>query len=161
MLANQFHAVSSDDNYSNQFKNNSSNISFLLAHKLSLQEYQYKEFNAPFCLTELKDSLKTSNDTAVGADNISTEMLKHKPDHCLQTVLLLFNKIWFTGELPMCWLHSIIVSLHKLNKPTNLPSQRMVTVRLRWYLENNNFLNHYQSAFRERRRLLDYLLRCV
>ena len=75
MLANQFHAVSSNDNYSNEFNNNSSNFSFQLAHKLSLQEYQCKEFNAPFCMTELKDSLQTSSNTAVGADNISTEML--------------------------------------------------------------------------------------
>ena len=75
MLANQFHAVSSNDNYSNELKNNLSNFSFQLAHKLSLQEYQYKEFNAPFCMTELKNSLKTSSNTAVGADNISTEML--------------------------------------------------------------------------------------
>ena len=40
-------------------------------------------------MTELKDSLKTSSNTAVGADNISTEMLKHMPEHCLQTILLL------------------------------------------------------------------------
>ena len=77
MLVNQFHAVSSNDIYSNEFKNNSINFSFQLAHKLSLQEYQYKEFNAPFFMTELKDSLKTSSNTAVGADNIRTELLKH------------------------------------------------------------------------------------
>ena len=35
----------------------------------------------------------------------------------------------------------------------------MVTVRLRWYLESNNFLNQYQSAFRERRRPLNHLFR--
>ena len=35
----------------------------------------------------------------------------------------------------------------------------MVTVRLRWYLESNNLLNQYQSAFRESRRPLDHLLR--
>ena len=74
----------------------------------------------------------------------------------------------------MCWLHSIIVPLHKPNKPTNLPSsyrpisltshfcklmERMVTVRLRWYLKSNNMLKQYQSTFRERRRPLDHLLR--
>ena len=35
----------------------------------------------------------------------------------------------------------------------------MVTVRLRSYLESNNLLNQYQSAFRERRRPLDHLVR--
>ena len=35
----------------------------------------------------------------------------------------------------------------------------MVTVRLRWYLERNNMHNQYQSAFRERRKPLDHLLR--
>ena len=71
----------------------------------------------------------------------------------------------------MCWLYSVVVPLHK---PTNLPGsyrpisltshlyklmERMVSVRLRWYLENNNFLQHYQSAFRERRRPVDHLSR--
>ena len=82
MLATQFYAVSSNDNYSNEFKNNSSNFFFQLAQRLSLQEYQYKDFNAPFCMTELKDSLKTFSNTAVGVDNISTEMLKHMHEHC-------------------------------------------------------------------------------
>ena len=79
----------------------------------------------------------------------------------------------FGTAVAKCWLHSIIVPLHKPNKPTNLPSsyrpisltnhlcklvEKMVTVRLRLYLENNNFLNQCQSAFRERRRPLDHLL---
>ena len=49
-------------------------------------------------MTKLKDSLTNSDNTAVGADNISTEMLQHIPEHCLQTVLFLFNKFWFTCE---------------------------------------------------------------
>ena len=40
-------------------------ISFQLAQKLSLQEYQYKEFNAPLRVTELKDSLKNASNTVV------------------------------------------------------------------------------------------------
>ena len=33
-------------------------------------------------MTEHKDSFTNSNNTAVGADNISTEMLKHISEHC-------------------------------------------------------------------------------
>ena len=120
MLANQFRAVSSNENYSNEFKNNLTNI-FFQQHKLSLEKYQYKEFNALFWMTELEDALKNSNKTAVAADNISTKMLKRFPEHCLLTVLLFFDKISFTSELPMRWLHSIIVALHKPNKPSILP----------------------------------------
>ena len=36
--------------------------------------------------------------------------------------------------------------------------ERMVTARLRWYLEKNNILNKYQSGFRERRRPIDHLI---
>ena len=100
-------------------------------------------------------------------------MLKHMPNHCLQILLLLFNRIWFTGEIPPEWLHSMIVPLHKPNKPVNLPQsyrpisltshicklmERMVAAQLRWYLEKNNILNKYQSGFRERRRPIDHLL---
>ena len=56
-----------------------------------LFEYQYKELNAPFCLTELKDSLKNSNNTTVGPKNISPEMLKDMSEHCLHAVLPLLN----------------------------------------------------------------------
>ena len=41
MFANQFHAISSNDNYSNELKNESTYICFQLAHKLFLQECQY------------------------------------------------------------------------------------------------------------------------
>ena len=56
-----------------------------------LFEYQYKELNAPFCLTELKVSLKNSNSTAVGPNNISTEMLKDMSENCLHAALPLLN----------------------------------------------------------------------
>ena len=119
------------------------------------------EINTPFNISELEDALAHSNNSAVGSDKLNCEMLKHMPNHCLQILLLLFNRIWFTGEITPEWLHSMIVPFHKPNKPVNLPQsyrpisltshvwkimERMVAARLRWYLEKNNILKKIQRG---------------
>ena len=175
MLANQFQTVSGNENFSNTFKSNFESISHQLQQQLSCCSYQKMEIIPPFNTSELEDALAHSNNSAVGGDKLNCEMLKHIPNHCLQILLLLFNRIWFTGEIPPEWLHSMIVPLHKPNTPVNLPQsyrpisltiqicklmERMVAARarLRWYLEKNNILNKYQSGFRKRRRPIDHLL---
>ena len=75
---------------------------------------------------------------------------------------------------PQKWLHSIVIPIHKANKPSNLAlsyrpisltsntcklMEKLVAERLRWYLEKNNLINILQSGFRSRRRTTDHLLR--
>ena len=173
MLANQFQKVSSNNNYSSEFRQLSQSISLNLHNKLSCHRYHRTKFNDPFTIDELNAALKKSKNSSLGPDRLSCEMLKHMPRQCLHIILFLFNKIWFTGDIPSSWLHSTIVPVHKPNKQTNLPSsyrpisltshmcklmERMVTVRLRWYLEKNTLIQE-QSGFRERRRPTDHLLR--
>ena len=59
------------------------------------------EFNDSFMIEELQTTLDHSNASAVGAENLSCELLKYMPKHCLNIILLLFNKTWFTGEIPV------------------------------------------------------------
>jgi len=88
-------------------------------------------------------------------------------------MLQLFNKIWFTGKIPPSWLHSIVVSVPKQNKPAYLPSsyrpislpsnvcklfEKIIVCRLNWFLEYHNVLHISQSSFRQRRRTTDHLL---
>ena len=51
------------------------------------------EINTPFNISELEDALAHCNNSAVGSDKLNCEMLKHMPNHCLQILLLLFNRI--------------------------------------------------------------------
>jgi len=89
-------------------------------------------------------------------------------------MLQLFNKIWFTSKIPPCWLHSIVVSIPKPNKPAHLPSsyrpisltsnvcklfEKMLACHLNWFLEYHNVLHISQSGFRQRRKTTDHLLR--
>ena len=89
------------------------------------------EINTPVNISELEDALANSNNSAIGSDNLNCEMLKHMPNHCLQILLLLCNRVWFTGEIRPEWLHSISVALHKFNKPVNLPQSYRQSLMLR------------------------------
>ena len=66
-------------------------------------------------MNELEDALAKFKNSAVGYDKLNCEMLKHMPYHCLQILLLLFNKKWLTGEIPPEWLHSVVVPALKPN----------------------------------------------
>ena len=173
MLANQFQEINSNENFSNGLKRNFQSVSSQLHQQIINCTNQKMEFNAPFNMTELEDALANSNNFAVARDKLHCEMLKHMPVYCLQILLLLFHRIWFTGETPPEWTHSTVIPLHKPNKPVNSPQsyrptsltshirklmEIMVATRLRWYLEKNNILIKHQSGFRERRRPTDHLL---
>ena len=147
LLANQIQTTSSYENFTYKFQNNLQSVSQQLHQQLNHCTYKKMEFNAPFIMKDLEQALAKSNNSAVGNDKLNCEMLKHMPYHCLQILLLLFNRIWFTGEIPSEWLHSVVVPVYKPNKPANLPQsyrpilltshickimERMVAVRLRW-----------------------------
>ena len=44
-------------------------------------------YNTPFSIDELLDALSSSNDSAVGPDDIHYQMLKHLPSEALHTLL--------------------------------------------------------------------------
>jgi len=89
-------------------------------------------------------------------------------------MLQLFNKIWFTGKIPLYWLHSIVVPIAKPNQPPHSLSsyrpisltsnvcklfEKMVVCRLSWFLEYHKILSISQSGFRQRRKTTDHILR--
>ena len=115
-----------------------------------------EEYNSPFNITELKDAIAVSKDTATGPDDIHYQMLKHLPESALDTLLHIFNGIWTTGVFPESWRLATIVPIPKPGKdraePTNyrliaLTSclcktlERMINKRLVWYLESNNLIS--------------------
>ena len=66
-------------------------------------------YNLPFTLSELKESLQKSHETAFGSDEIHYQILKHLPNSSLQTLLDIFNPIWRNGTFPKCWTEAIII----------------------------------------------------
>ena len=142
--------------------------------KLNFKSSDNEEYNTPFNLDELKDAISKAHDTATGPDEVHYQMLKHLPPKSLQALLDIFNDMWETGKFPESWELATIIPIPKPGKdhaepnsyrPIALTSclcktlERMINVRLVWYLESNNLISPVQSGFRSERSTNDNLVR--
>ena len=159
-LGETFLDKSSSRNYSEKFqniKNQQENI------KLNFTSSNNEEYNSLFNITELKDAIAISKDTATGPNDIHFQKLKHLPESAIDTRLHIFNGIWTTGLFPESWRLATIIPISKPGKdhaepknyrPTALTIclcktlERMINKRLVWYLESNNLIIKFQSGFR-------------
>ena len=169
-LCETFLDNSSSRNYSEKFQNIKKQEEKI---KLNFTSSNTEEYNSLFNITELKDAIAVSNDTATGPDDIHYQMLKHLHVTALDTLLHIFNGIWTTGVFPESWRLATIIPIPKPGKdhaePTNyrpiaLTSclcktlERMINKRLVWYLESNNLITKLQSGFRAERSTNDNLV---
>ena len=162
-MAKRFLDNSPSRNYSEKFQNIKKQQEKI---KLNFTSSNDEEYNSLLNITELKDAITVSKDTATGPDDIRYQMLKHLPDSALDTFLHIFNGIWTTGVFPESWRLAPIIPTPKPGKdhaePTNyrpiaLTSclckilERMISKRLVWYLESNNLITKFQSGLRAER----------
>ena len=153
-LGETFLDNSSTLNYSEKFQNIKKQEEKI---KLYFTSSNTDEYNSLFNITELKDAIAVSKDTATGP-----EMLKHLPETALDTLLHIFNGIWTTGVFPKSWRLATVIPIPKPGKdhaePTNyrpiaLTSclcktlERMINKRLVWYLESNNLITKFSVGF--------------
>ena len=119
------------------------------------------------------DSIKKSNHSAVGHDEVHNEFLKQLPDESVKCLLKLYNNIWVNGTFPETWRQSIIVPIPKSGKDTsNLQNyqpialtsclckmmERMINCRLTWYLETDGLITNMQTGFRKMRGTINHLI---
>ncbi len=171
VLAETFSKNSSSTHYSETFQNFKKQQEKKL---LNFKSNNDETYNQPFSISELKDSLSKSNDTAVGPDDIHYQLLKHLPDTSMDALLNIFNHIWDTGELPPSWKEATIIPVAKPGKDSSNPSnyrpialtscvcktlERMINSRLVWFLESNGLITNFQSGFRKERSTNDHLVR--
>ena len=131
-------------------------------------------YNIPFTMNELKKAVTLSGNTSVGPDMIHYAFIKHMNASQLGVMLRLMNYIWQSGNFPEGWKHSTLVPILKPGKqcekvesyrPIQLTSclsklmERMIACRLSWYIDENNMISNYQSAFRKGRSTVDHLVR--
>ena len=172
LLAKTFSTNSSSDNYNEQFQNIKKKAE---KTKLNFKSNNLEDYNQPFSLSELTDSIMKSHDTAVGPDEIHYQFLKHLPSISLEFLLQVFNEVWVSGGFPTSWKEATIIPIPKPGKDNTDPSnyrpialtsclcktlERMINTRLIWFLESNGLITNFQCGFRSRRStVVDHLVR--
>ena len=163
-LARKFSENSSSNNYNKDF----------LEYKNTIENHPFTEpdshittnqvLNNPITSTELKTEFKKSKNTSPGPDQIHNIFLKKLPEDALKIFTIIFNLIWTKDLFSDIWKQATIIPILKPGKdkfskdsyrPISLtccPCQileKIVNIRLRNHLENNNILCKYQSGFRK------------
>ncbi|GFO50013.1 RNA-directed DNA polymerase from mobile element jockey [Plakobranchus ocellatus] len=67
----------------------------------------------PLLMSELKNSIVKSNESAAGPDGVYYQFLRH--------LLKLFNNIWTTGDIPPSWREALVVPIPKPGKDPSDP----------------------------------------
>ena len=104
---------SSSNNYSKEFQ-------FIKAQK-EKQKINFKtnrnlRYNKKFTMRDLKRSLKKSNNSSPGPDQIHYEILRHLPIETLHILLDIINEIWKSETFPESWREALIISIPKPGK---------------------------------------------
>ena len=170
-LGKHFQNVSNGKNSSESFKKyregKDKRINFKTTERTS-------EFNLSIKMSELKNILKTSRDTAPGEDGIPYIMIRQLPQNSINYLLEFYNYIFLNDTFPEKWKESIIIPILKPGKdstetssyrPISLISclskilEKILNKRLMWYLEKNNLLDKTQCGYRPGRSAPDHLVR--
>ena len=125
-------------------------------------------------MTELTGAISKLGHTSVGPDGIHYDFFRHMSSSSLDNLLACFNNAWENGEFPDEWLQAYVVPILKTGKPRHLPTsyrpisltscasklfEKLVNVRLRYFLEANSILDPFQSGFRRGRSTAENVLR--
>ncbi len=116
LLAFNFQKAHSTDNLEENYKRRREEI--LKKH----QDIYVKTPNsltaldATFKTWELKRVLMKVRNTAPGKDRVFYNMIKHMDEIIPKAILVLFNKIWIEGQLPLSWKQAVIIPIPKPGK---------------------------------------------
>ena len=162
---------SSSNNYSKEFQSIKARKE---KQKINFKTNKNLRYNKKFTMRDLKRSLKKSNNSSPGPDQIHYEILRHLPIETLHILLDIINETWKSDTFPESWREALIISIPKPGKdhfnplnyrPIALTScicktvERMVNERLVWYLEKNGLLAKQQCGYRSNRSTVDHLVR--
>ena len=162
VLGKYYSELSSLQHYGSFFRHRLKEMS---EHMPNFSSNNAEVYNADFTITELQRAVSQCGNTSVGPDMVHYAFFKHMNEFQQLEVLKLMNYIWDTGNYPKEWRHSIILPIKKPGKtgespdayrPIQLTScfsklmERMVAKRLAWYIDQNDLISVYQSAFKKK-----------
>jgi len=178
LLADVFAQASADSNHSAEFgkhkcKFEKDNIADFTDSSTS--EEKKSSLNTEFSMSELKAAVRQcKNKSSPGADLVTYEMIKELPKDSLNVLLLFYNQVYSSGEMPSDWSHAVILPFQKPDKPPTDPGsyrpisltsclcklmEKLVSNRFTWYLEKNKILNNAQTGFRKGRSTVDQIVK--
>lgn len=117
----------------------------------------------PFNMNELNYAINMNTNTAPGHDEISYPIIAHLPYTCKEYLLAIFNKIYLDGEEIEEFKNIIVVPILKPLKPSDdvdsyrpisllscvrKTLERMIKLRLEWWLEHHGLYPNFQFGFR-------------
>lgn len=117
----------------------------------------------PFNKTELDHAIKLTKSTAPGLDNFTYNIIKNLPAIAKTLLLKIYNDFWLEGKYISQFKEIVICLILKPNKDKNFPTsyrpislmscflkifERMIKLRLEWFLEYNQLLPKCQYGFR-------------
>ena len=129
----------------------------------------------PITITEFKQKLGLAkSSSAPGSDGITYGLLKVCPDILFVKLIEILNFCMLIGYFPKQWRDAKVIMLQKPGKdhtsPKNyrpislLPAiskvfERLISMRLVEFLEQNNLLNKYQAGYRKGRSTQEHIIR--
>ena len=161
--------ASVEHNYSYQFIQYKYNME---SRAISFDTATTFSYNDYFSMQELNHCLSLITESSPVLDKITYSMLKHLHHNMTRMILYTFNRIYQDNIYPDRWKTAIIVPILKLGKdlqessnyrPISLtsclskPLEKMINIRLMWYLEEGNYIFRAQSGFRTNRSTSDHL----
>ena len=169
IFAQAFKSVSDESNYSRNFsrlkrEKERQSVNFYSPELLPYNEaFTYEKFH--LCLSRTSES-------SPRPDKVTYSMIKNCHSNLKYHILEIFNRIYSQNVFPKIWKTAIIIPIRKPDKdPTNplnyrpisLTSclckllEKMINMRLMWYLEQGNHINPNQSGYRPNRSSTDSL----
>ena len=130
-------------------------------------------YNELFTMAELMSAINSLRSVSEGPDAVHNDMLRHLPASALEALLGTFNSLWEMGTYPETWREATVIPILKPGKsgldplhyrPISLTSslcklmEKMVNMRLSWFLERHNIFTSAQCGFRKHRSAVDHIL---
>ena len=128
--------------------------------------------NEDISLTEVREAIgHLKGNKAAGPDGIIPEVFIHSSEIISSFLVLLFNKIFSSGQYPLAWTEALIQPIHKrgdINLPDNYRGISLLNIcaklyshiidkRLSRFVEDNDILGEIQAGFRKDHSTIDYI----
>ena len=101
------------ENYSKEFQSIKAQKE---KHKINFKTNRNLRCNKMFMIGDLKRSLKKSNNSSPGPDQIHYEIIRHLPIETLHISLNIINETWKSDTFPESWREALIISIPKPGK---------------------------------------------